>query len=71
MTKRDYAVIVRHIRDYVLASGDMPDLHEGRYPTKEQALLAARAFQVERGHDPNFVLDLTNVDDAELGAYLR
>lgn len=69
--KNDYVVIFRHIASYVIASGDLPDLHEDRLPTKKEALLAARKFQIERGADPNFILDLTNVPDEELSEFLR
>lgn len=66
-----YVVVFRVLSHYRFAAGTSPDMHDGVYfETKKEALLAARAFQIERGRDPNFVLDLTNADPVELGEFL-
>ena len=67
----NYAAVFRFHSLYRFAAGTSPDQHEGDYATKKEALLAARAFQIEKGRDPNFILDLTNVDPVELGEFLR
>ena len=66
-----YVAIFRFHSLYRFAAGTSPDLHEGDYQTKKEALLAAREFQLEKGRDPNFILDLTNADPSELGEFLR
>ena len=72
MTDMDaYVAVFRFHSLYCLAAGSTPDLFEDDYATKKEALLAARALQIERGRDPNFVLDLTNADPSELGEFLR
>lgn len=65
-----YVAVFRFHSLYRFAAGTSPDLHQGDFETKKEALLAARAFQIEKGRDPNFILDLTNADPVELGEFL-
>lgn len=71
MNTERYAVVFRHIALYYVAKNLTPDMHDGPFETKEGAMLAARATQLEENRDPNFVLDLTNVEPTELTSYLR
>jgi hypothetical protein len=66
-----YVVVFCHLLSYVIASGDTPDMHESRHRTKLKAWLVARQYQIDKGRDPNFVIDLTNVPETELGPFLR
>jgi hypothetical protein len=71
-TDSSYCAVFRHhLGGYLIASGETPDQHEGRYQTKKEALLAARAFQLDKDRDPNFILDLTSVLDDEISDFLR
>ena len=70
MTKAHYMVVFLVGGDYRIASSWAKDQH-GRFSTKVEALLAARAAQARVGADPNFVLDLTNAGPEELAEYLR
>jgi hypothetical protein len=66
-----YVAVSRHRSGYVIAAGDTPDMREGSYSTKKEAMDAARALQEKRGRHPDLVLDLTNAYDKALGEFLR
>lgn len=63
-------VIFRVAGEYRTASSRTPDMHD-LFPTLEGAWLAAREALLTEGGDPSAIIDLTNVDDTELGQYLR
>lgn len=67
----DYCAVFRHRQFYVVATGKAPDMHREHMSTKKDTLLAARTIQIERGMDPNFILDLTNVDPEEIPEFLK
>ena len=71
MTANEYTAVFRHVGLYMIAAGDAPDMHDGPFKHKLDAMLAAREQQTKRKRDPNFVVDLTNADPAELGEFLR
>lgn len=70
-TNGDYCAVFRYGMLYIIAGGTSPDMHQGQFSKKEEALLAARAFQIKRKADPNFILDLTNASAEELGEFLK
>lgn len=71
MTDYNYSAVFRQIGSYLVASGTTPDQHEGPFSRKLDAMQAARGLQIHLGRDPNFILDLTNVSDDEIGEFLR
>jgi hypothetical protein len=63
---RTFAAVFRRNGNYYFASLMVPDQHEGPFATADEAVAAARSYQIARDCNPSNVHDLTELTPEQL-----
>ncbi|WP_152529627.1 hypothetical protein [Aliihoeflea sp. 2WW] len=63
--------VFHHINHFWIAGSQSPDMHDGPFHSRKEAIDAARAMQIAAEADPDHVDIIDENDHAAMAKYLR